>query len=243
MKPTVIIQARMTSTRLPGKVLMTILDKPLLGYLVERIQRASLVENIVIATTDDSSADPIVNFCADNGIDCVQGDTEDVLSRYYLAATTFAADPIIRITGDCPVIDPDVVDKTLKHYLTHYPKYEYVSNILDRKYPRGMDTEVFSFKTLEKVHQTATKQYDREHVTAHFYTNPDQYNISGVSNDEDLSAHRWTVDTKEDLELIKKIIETLYPQKPEFTLDDIIELLKQNPKWSTINRNVKQKAG
>ncbi|MBD1872963.1 glycosyltransferase family protein [Nodosilinea sp. FACHB-131] len=242
MTITIIVQARMTSTRLPGKVLKPVLGKPLLTYQIERLKRVKAADSIVIATTENSADDPIVELCQALAVDYFRGSEQDVLSRYYRAAQTAQADVVVRVTSDCPLIDPEVIDEVIQVYIAQRDRYDYVSNSLRRSYPRGLDTEVFSAQALEQAHREAIAQPDREHVTPFIYNHPNRYAIGQVTTAQDLSRHRWTVDTPEDFELIKRMLEALYPQVPNFTLQDCLDLLSQHPDWTVINSHVEQKA-
>ena len=241
MKTAIIVQARMTSTRLPGKVLKKVLNKSLLEYQIERLQRVKLADEIVVATTTNKTDDPIVELCDRLSVPYFRGSEEDVLARYYWCAKTHQADAVVRVTGDCPIIDPKVVDRVIEFYLDRQTEYDMVSSSLKQTYPRGMDTAVFSFKALEEAFLEATTPPDREHVTYFFYSNPQRYRIGGVCYYENQSHHRWTVDTPEDFELIKRIIEALSPDNKEFTLEDCLKLLKKHPDWCEINAHIQQK--
>lgn len=238
---TAIIQARMGSTRLPGKVLKTVLGKPLLLTLIERLQKAKTLSNIVVATTTKEEDNPIETLCRDAGVPCFRGDSEDVLSRYIHAMRFFGVDIGVRITGDCPLIDPDIVDKAVLLFLESSAQFDYVSNCVKRTYPRGMDVEVFSYETLEKVYQEASTSDEREHVTYYILTHPTLFNIGSLEEKENLSFLRLTVDTPEDFLLISKIIETLGVKSPHFSLAEIITTLSKHPDWIEINAHVKQK--
>ena len=235
----VIVQARMGSTRLPGKVLKHVLGRPLLHYLFERLRRITKAQNAVIATTKDPKDDPIVDFCNHEGISYFRGSEEDVLDRYLQAARFFSADVIVRVTSDCPLIDPELIDQVIEFFLNH--QYDYVSNTQERKFPRGMDVEIFSFKSLEDAANQVTLQEEREHVTLHLYRHPERYSIGKFPWDKDDSQYRLTVDTPEDFELISKILAALYPNNPQFNLKDILHLLQQHPEWAEINAHIKQK--
>lgn len=241
MKVAAIIQARMGSTRLPGKVLKKVLGKTLLEYQIERVKRAKAIDEIIIATTTKESDDQIVQLCQQLSIPYYRGSEEDVLSRYYEAATKFNVDVVVRLTSDCPIIDPNVIDKVVEHYLENKDRYDYVSNTLTRTYPRGLDTEVMSYEVLKRVHEEAKELVYREHVTAYIYHHPDQFRLCNVSNEKDESKHRWTVDTEEDFILIKNILETLYSINPLFTLEDVIRILQDKPEWAEINAHIEQK--
>lgn len=231
----------MTSTRLPGKVLKRVLEKTLLEILLERLRSSEQADQIIVATTTNVIDNSIVTLCREMKIPFFRGSEDDVLSRYYFAAKEFESDPVIRITSDCPIIDPKVVDQVIAYYKINYPKYDYVANCLRRTYPRGMDTEIFSFHALENAFLEATAQPDREHVTPYIKRNTRQFRHANIRYHKDYSAHRWTVDTIEDFELIKLIVEGLYPITPIFSLEDCLALLNEHPEWSKINKDVRQK--
>jgi spore coat polysaccharide biosynthesis protein SpsF len=241
MKVAAIIQARTGSTRLPGKVLKKVLGKTLLEYQIERVKRAKTIDEIIIATTAKESDDPIVQLCQQLSIPYYRGSEENVLSRYYEAATEFNVDVIVRLTSDCPIIDPDVIDQVVGYYLENQDQYDYVSNTLTRTYPRGLDTEVFPYEVLKRVHEEAKELTYREHVTAYIYYHPDQFRLCNVPNEKDESRHRWTVDTVEDFFLVKNILEKLYPTNSLFTLEDVIQVLQDKPEWIKINAHIEQK--
>ena len=241
MDTALIVQARMTSTRLPGKVLKEVLDRSLLYYQLERLRRVGLQDGIIIATTENKTDEPIVAFCDEQEIPYYRGSEEDVLARYYEAARNFRVSNIVRLTADCPLIDPAEIDRVIKVYLDGKGEVDYAANTLERTYPRGMDCEVFSFEVLKEIHKLATEPSDREHVTAYIYKHPEKFRLKNVTASQNHSDHRWTVDTPEDFELIRRIIEELYPVKPEFTLADILEAIHRHPDWMKINQHVRQK--
>ncbi|WP_430790873.1 cytidylyltransferase domain-containing protein [Virgibacillus flavescens] len=241
MKIVAIIQARMGSTRLPGKILKKVLDKPLLEYQIERVKRAKLVDEIVIATTTNESEQPIIDFCERHSISYYRGSEDDVLSRYYEAAKKINAEAIVRLTSDCPIIDPAVIDKIVMHYSNNYPSYDYISNTINRTYPRGYDTEIMSFEALEHAYQHATSKSEKEHVTPYIYQNASVFTVDQALHERDDSNYRFTVDTHEDFRLIEKILTTLYPLKPAFEHEDIMELLQENKDWVQINAAINQK--
>lgn len=241
MKTVVISQTRMTSSRLPGKVLKPVLGKPLLAYFVERLRRIDRADQIVIATTVNCSDEPIVDLCRTLQVPFTRGSEEDVLERYYDAALVSGADIVVRVTSDCPLIDPALVNETINFFQQHSDRFDYVSNSADNSYPIGMGVEVFSRRVLNEAHFQATKTFEREHVTPFLYTHPERYRIGSICSPRDLSMHRLTVDTPEDLELITLIIEALTPHKPDFNLADILELLSEHPDWSLINADIRQK--
>jgi spore coat polysaccharide biosynthesis protein SpsF len=241
MKTVIIVQARMGSTRLPGKVMKTVLGKTLLEYLFERLWRVRRADLFMVATTTNPHDAVIVEHCRHLGVPVICGSEDDVLARYYRAATIQQADIIVRITADCPLIDPAVIDKAIKFFHENIGRYEYVSNTLKQSYPYGMAVEVFSFGLLEQAYREARKETEREHVTPFFYTRPERFRIGQFVNEVDLSHHRWTVDTQEDFELIRLIIEELYIANLTFGLDDILKCLEEHPAWTEINAHVKQK--
>lgn len=236
-----IVQARMGSSRLPGKILREVLDKPLLAYEIERLRCVSKADEVVIATTENPIDQAVVDFCHHEQVPIFRGSEEDVLDRYYCAAKAFNADVIVRVSGDCPLIDPNVVDQVIQYYLDHYPDYSYVSNTLERTFPRGMDVEVFTFDALMKAAKEASLPEEREHVTPYLYCHPDLFDIGSIVQVSDRSNNRWTVDTEEDFQLIDKIIRGLYPIKPNFTMEDILDILKIHPDWKAINAHIPQK--
>lgn len=242
MRKEVFIQARMGSKRLPGKVLKSVKGQPLLHYLLERVARVTQADAIRVLTTTEAIDDAIEAFCKSHGISIFRGAEHDVLSRYYHAAKEHHVDAIVRVTADCPLIDPAVIDHVIEVYCEEYPHWDYISNTLQRTFPRGMDVEICSFAALERAYLEAKEPAEREHVTLHFYRNPEKFHIKNLASSSNLSRHRWTVDTDEDFQLIELILQNLYPIKPQFTLEDILGLLTQHPEWSAINENVEQKA-
>ncbi|MEM0952047.1 MAG: glycosyltransferase family protein [Cyanobacteria bacterium P01_H01_bin.74] len=236
----IILQARMTSTRLPGKVLMPVLDYPLLAVELARLQCVKQAQQLVVATTTQKTDDPIEALCKRLNVSCFRGDEDDVLSRYCGAAAFTQADSIIRVTGDCPLIDPTVVDAAIALYLSG--EFDYVSNTMTRTYPRGLDVEVFSFDALEQANREAVSVSHREHVTPFFYTQPKRFRLGELKQTGDHHDHRWTVDTPEDFQLISKVLSVLLPRHgPLFSTQDVLDVLRQNPEWRLINSDVVQK--
>lgn len=237
----VIVQARMNSSRLPGKVMKTVLGKPLLGYLTDRLLRVKKNSRLVIATTNEKKDQAILDFCRKRKISYYCGDENDVLRRYYDAANYFLADVIVRITADCPLMDSFIVDRLIEEYLDNYPYFQYVSNVRNRTYPRGMDAEVFSIEILREAFENAKEKFEREHVTPYMYLDKERKQIKDVFASKDLSHYRWTVDTYEDFVFVKEVIESLYPFKRRFTMSDILELLERKPELANINKHIRQK--
>jgi spore coat polysaccharide biosynthesis protein SpsF len=236
----VIIQARMGSSRLPGKVLKEVLDKPLLGYLVERIKRSNLINDIVVATTRKELDDVIVDYCTTNKINYYRGSENDVLSRYYEASLEFNADFVVRICSDSPLVDPCLVDEMIEEYFTKVPPPDYFSNTINQSYPVGMNIEIFSQSALESAYFNGTKLFEREHVTPYIYMHPEIFNICQKHINPNLSHLRLTVDQQEDFNVIKLILEHLYTKIPRFTLMNIVDLFGTNPELFSINAHVRQ---
>lgn len=241
MKTVIISQARMTSARLPGKVLKEVLGKSLLMYQIDRLRRVCLADEVVVATTTNATDDAIEAVCNRENVLCFRGSEVDVLSRYYETAKRYEADTVVRVTSDCPLIDPMVVNTVIDTYKENNRSFDYVSNVLDRTFPRGMDTEVFSFTVLAEAYREAYLKQHREHVTPFIYSQPERYRLGGVRNSSDKSGYRWTVDTAEDFELIKHILEIIYPQIPNFGMEDCFAAYESNPRWYTINNHIEQK--
>ncbi len=239
MKVVAIVQARMGSTRLPGKVMKPLLGEPMLARLLERLARCVTVDDIVVATTNDGTEQPIVALADSSSVHVFRGSEDDVLGRYHGAAQHYAADVVVRITADCPLIAPEVVDECVEAFLAS--EVDYASNVFKRTYPRGLDTEVLSRAALETAHNEATIPSDREHVTPFVWRQPQRFRLLDVTDVENHSDLRWTVDTPEDFELISRIYSALYPTNPAFSYRDVLRLLSEHPEWSDINRHVEQK--
>ncbi|MFC1911839.1 cytidylyltransferase domain-containing protein [Chloroflexota bacterium] len=236
---TAIIQARISSTRLPGKTLEDIAGQPMLVRVVNRTRRAKTLDSIVVATTTESADDVIVRLCEKQGWACFRGSQEDVLDRYYRVALAYKANVIVRITSDCPLIEPEIIDRAVNEFLSSYPEIDYVTNSLIRTFPQGLDVEVMSFDVLEKTWRECHNPAWREHVTPYIWRHPEKFKIQNVVNDIDYSHLRWTVDTVEDLAFIRKIY--AHFQNNDFTWREVLHLLEMHPEWLEINRHVQQK--
>lgn len=239
MTTLIIVQARMTSTRLPGKVLLPLAGEPMLKRLVERLRRVRHADGIVVATTTNPTDDPIAALCARLGVPCHRGSEHDVLSRYADAARLHGADVVVRITSDCPLIDPALIDRVIAAY--DEGGSDYVSNMLPPTWPFGMAVEVFSAAALAQAHTEATQAAEREHVTPFLYWHPERYRLRNVASPLDLSHHRWTVDTPEDYTLVSRLFDHLMPTHPHFTQADVLALLDHHPDWIAINQHIRQK--
>jgi spore coat polysaccharide biosynthesis protein SpsF len=237
VKIVAIIQARMESTRLPGKVLMDIQGQTMLASVVRQVRRAKKLDDIVVATTDRPADDAIIEACRQLGVAGFRGDSEDVLSRYYHAARQHQAQVIVRITADCPLIDPGIIDQIVTVFREN--DVDYASNTLTRSYPRGLDVEVFSMSALEQAWREADRQHYREHVTPFFYQNPGRFKLKAISCKDDYSHFRWTVDRQEDLELVREIYRRLPVDHRSWT--EIVALVNATPELLEINRHVQQK--
>ncbi|MEW6195424.1 MAG: glycosyltransferase family protein [Bacteroidota bacterium] len=238
-----IVQARFGSTRLPGKIFKDLSGKPVLWHVVNRLSYSKLCNKIIVATTTEPEDDQTENFCVANNIPYYRGSSDNVLSRYYETAKVFGAEIVIRITSDCPLIDPVILDKMIDDFLAsnRTEKLDYLSNSIVRTFPRGLDVEIFSFETLNKTYMQAVLPYELEHVTPYIYQHPELFKLKNFAHDKELSAHRWTVDTPEDYELIKNIYDKLYVPGKIFLLDDILKLFDKNPGLIKINQSIKQK--
>jgi spore coat polysaccharide biosynthesis protein SpsF len=237
-KVVTIVQARMSSSRLPGKVMKTILGKSVLLLQIERMSYSKLCGQIVVATSTNKNDDIIEEFCHTNNIALFRGDEDDVLDRHYQCAKQYQADIISKIPSDCPLIDSRVIDKVFGYFLQN--QFDFVSNLHPASYPDGNDVEVFTFSALEKAAKEASKKLEREHTTPYFWENPQSFNLGNVLWDKDLDysmSHRFTLDYQEDFLFIQRVFEELYSINPNFSLDDILNLLKTNPGIYNINAN------
>jgi spore coat polysaccharide biosynthesis protein SpsF len=239
VKTVAIIQARMGSARLPGKVLLDLGGDTVLAHVFHRVERANLVGRVVVATTDDPRDDAIVVECQRLGGKYFRGSESDVLDRYYRCARREEAETVVRITSDCPLIDPDVIDATIRVFLEEHA--DYASNVVPRRFPRGLDTEIFTMAALEQAWRNATEPHQREHVTPYFYEHPQMFRISSFANDRDYSEHRWTLDTPEDLELLRAIYQAFEPQE-NFSWREALSLMARQPELHNLNSQVAQKS-
>lgn len=229
-----IIQARMGSTRLPGKILMPILGEPMLARMLERVKRAERLDAIVVATSDKPEDDVVVELAQKCGVQVFRGGERDVLDRFYKAAKEARADIVVRLTGDCPLHDPGVIDEVITHFLAKKADYTHTPV----NYPEGLDTEVFSYTSLERAAKDARLPSEREHVTPYIINHSELFRIDGAwsSGSGDYSAMHWSVDTQADFDFVTKIFEQLYPPNPSFSKDDVLALLVQHSEYLEINK-------
>lgn len=230
-----IIQARMGSTRLPGKVLMKLDEKnTVLDFVVQQTEHCKNIKKIIIATTNLKEDDVIEIFAKNKNILCFRGNPSDVLDRYYQCAKLYSLSIIVRITADNPLIDPTIMEKVITEFQSR--SCDYVSNAVIRSFPYGTETEVFSFNALEKAWNNAKNDNEREHVTPYFYNNHEKFRIYHVENQKNLSSLRWTIDQIEDFILVKNIISKI--KKSPILMTDIVNLLTKEPELFDINKNV-----
>ncbi len=237
-----IIQARMGSTRLPGKVLMDIEGEPMLVRVVERVRQSHQIKEVIVATTITDSDDPVHELCTARGYAVYRGSEDDVLDRYYQAALKFNATTIVRLTADCPLIDPGVIDQTLTEFRER--GVDFAANRLPppwkRTFPEGLDVEVCRFEALERAWREAEQRHQREHVMPYFYEEAGRFNIFVLQHDPDYGRYRFSVDETADLELVRQIYRRL-PSQDEFSWYDIIQLLNSDPALASLNASVQQK--
>lgn len=262
-----IIQARMASSRLPGKVLMDIGGQPMLARVVERARRAKLLNQVVVATTRDHCDDPLTDFCISRRYPSFRGSQFDVLDRFYQTAQVYGGDVIVRLTADCPLIDPDVIDETVHAFFWNKivgtkkspttPKtpasenfrmenaFDFAANRLPppwkRTYPIGLDVEVCSFAALERAWKEADQPHHREHVMPYFYETQGRFQTHILEHIPDLGSYRWTVDTAEDLELIREIYKR-FDNRDDFSWRDVLVLFEKEPQLAQINAHVQHKS-
>jgi len=229
----IIIQARMGSTRLPNKIMLDLAGKPVLWHVVERCKKAN-VDEVIVATSINKENDIIEKFCKENDYLCFRGNEDDVLKRYYECAKKFDLNTIIRVTGDCPLISPEIINCAIKKFKEK--KVDYMSNVAKRSFPRGLDVEVFSFNTLKKANNLAKDKFYREHVTAFIYNNPKIFKINDLIAEGILkrSDIRICIDTKKDLNLLTKIYTFLYTGKI-IPIEEVIKFLDKNSKLIKMN--------
>jgi len=233
-----VVQARTGSTRLPGKVLADVAGRSMLARVCERLGRAGTVDGVIVATTTEPADRAVAAECARLGVPCFRGSEWDVLGRYHDAAAAWGAEVVVRVTADCPLIDPEVVDRVVLAFLDARP--DYASNTLERTWPRGLDIEVFTAAALARAHREARLPHEREHVTPYLYGHPQQFRLLAVTGPDRLGHLRWTVDTPDDLRLVREIYARL-GSEGVFSWRDAARLCKREPALAELNRHVRQK--
>lgn len=233
-----IIQARMGSTRYPGKTFCKLAGKPLIWHVVNRIRYSGKINQIIIATTDTVKDDILATWAANEGISLFRGSEDNVLERYYYAARQYAADIIVRITADDPFKDPFIIDRVIT--ILQEEKLDFAYNNNPPTFPEGLDTEVFTYEALERAYSDARDDFEKEHVTQYFYRHKEAFRQANLANEKDLSFLRWTIDTESDYQMAKRVYELLYREGDIFLMDDILGALRQNPDIQEINSNVER---
>jgi len=237
-----ILQARVSSTRLPNKVLAPLLGQPMLARQIERLRRAKALDKLVVATSDDDSDAPLAAMCAEMAVPCYRGSLNDVLTRFHGAYVSYGpADHIVRLTGDCPLADPVIIDRVVQHHLNSGA--DYTTNALQPTWPDGLDVEVMRADAFLRAVADASLPSEREHVTPYIHKNPSLFRIEHYKGETDLSALRWTVDEPADLQFVREVYAALYPANPAFATADILALLERCPDLSKINGNCMRNEG
>jgi spore coat polysaccharide biosynthesis protein SpsF (cytidylyltransferase family) len=241
MKTLAILQARVSSSRLPGKVLLPILGEPMLFRQIERIRRAKRIDQMIVATSSDPSDDVLARECANRGVACARGSLDDVLDRFVCSARPYQPEVVIRLTGDCPLADPHLIDAMLDKF--EADDLDYLTNADPPTFPDGLDVEVLRFECLLAAHREAKLPSEREHVTPFLRAHPERFRLGNFRSATDLSALRWTVDEPRDLEFVRSVYQGIYPEKPNFSTGDILEFLGANPKLQLINSDFERNEG
>lgn len=233
-KVVVIIQARMGATRLPGKMMMDLAGKPVIERVVERVKLSSLINEIWIATTVNPEDNVLADWAQKNKINSFRGSSDDVLDRYHETAKFAGADTVVRITGDCPLIDPCLIDEVIAGFLSG--DNDYASNTHPPTFPDGLDVEVFSFKALERAWQEAELKSEREHVTAFIWNHSEKFKLKNIVNKKNYSSERWTLDTKEDMEFIERVVKVCQDHGDSvLSWIAILDIINQHPEWRGLN--------
>jgi len=241
LKVIAILQARCNSSRLPNKVLLPILDKPMIQWQIERLSKSKNIDKLIVATSAENSDLPLVELCDDIGIPVYRGSLNNVLERFYQVAIHNEPELIVRLTGDCPLIDPLIVDDVIEFMKSG--NFDYVSNSIEPSYPDGLDVEVLSFNTLKNIYANANNSSEKEHVTLHVANNRDKFKVGIYRNSIDLSHHRWTVDEPSDFKLVTAIFEGLDHLKGNFLMKDVLHFLEKNPELQRMNNNIIRNEG
>lgn len=227
------LQARMSSMRLPGKVLFDLVGEPMIIHQIERLRRANKINQVIVITSDNYADNAIAEVCEKYEVEYFRGSLNNVLDRFYQAALKYKPEHILRSTADCPLLDHRLIDSIIEFYFDN--DFDYASNTINPTFPDGLDSEIFNYSSLEIAWNEAVTVSDREHVTPFIYQRPTRFGIGSYESSIDLSSLRWTVDETEDFELIKRIYAELYPRNPDFSTDDVLDLLKRHPAWKKLN--------
>lgn len=237
-----ILQARTSSSRLPGKVMMPLSGAPMLQRQIERIRRSKRLDRLIVATSDRAEDDCVAELAADIGVDSFRGSLDDVLDRYYRAAEAYRPDHVVRLTGDCPLTDWEVIDGCIDFART--ADVDYASNTLKPKWPDGLDVEICTFDALAEAWRNAREPAEREHVSLFIYRNPDRFRLGSFERQgESLSGMRWTVDEPADYAFVSRVYQELYPDKPAFTTKDVLDLLTRHPDIAELNSSIARNEG
>jgi spore coat polysaccharide biosynthesis protein SpsF len=236
-----VLQARCSSSRLPGKVLLPLQGEPMLMRQIERVRRAQSIDRLTVATSTSASDGPLAELCRSRNIDCFRGSLEDVLDRVYRAAERVNPAYVVRLTGDCPLADPAVIDAVVRFCMQG--GFDYASNALEPTFPDGLDVEVMTFASLREAWTKARLHSEREHVTPYIYKHDSEFRIGSYKREPDLSALRWTVDEPQDYELVCTIYDALYPSNPSFSTEDVLRLMDARPHMKTSNTRVARNEG
>jgi spore coat polysaccharide biosynthesis protein SpsF len=236
-----ILQARMSSTRLPGKVMLPLLGEPMLARQIERLARSQSIDRLLVATTVDPADEPVAKLAAERGIESYRGSLDDVLERFHQAAICHRPSHVVRLTADCPLADWNLIDRTVD--LAVAEGLDYISTALRPTWPDGLDAEVLTFAALEAAAREATSPVEREHVTPFIINHPERFRRASVDSPVDLSAMRWTVDEPRDFEFVTCVYEALYPANPAFTTQDVLDLLRKQPELLEINGGIERNEG
>ncbi len=236
-----ILQARFSSSRLPGKVLRPILGKPMLLHQIERILNSKRIDKLVVATSTENSDDGIEKMCLNNNIEVYRGDLDNVLDRFYQCANQYNPEHVVRLTGDCPLMDSQIIDQVIDKHL--FTKSSYTSNAIPPTYPDGLDVEIFKFSILQEAWKNAKLPSELEHVSPYIRNHLESYNKCNLEYEIDLSAHRWTVDEPDDFRFIKEVYAELHPKNEKFNMEDILDLLRRKPYLKEINYHIMRNEG
>ncbi|MEC5388122.1 glycosyltransferase family protein [Uliginosibacterium sp. H3] len=241
MRVLAILQARMSSSRLPNKVLLPLFGEPMLARQIERLRRATSIDHLIVATSAAATDDPIAEQCEKLGAVCYRGSLDDVLDRFEQAARPHAPKHVLRLTADCPLTDPNLIDQLVARHIES--RADYTTNANPPSFPDGLDAEIMRYAVLHIAWREAQRKSEREHVTLYIASNPDRFIIETLRSETDLSALRWTVDEKDDLALVERIYAALYPRNPAFTTQDILHLLEDQPELRTLNTSHRRNEG